>query len=208
MYGLGKQDVKAMVARRETSLKQQYEQGLLNHEQKDWQLVYEFTGWAQTNNGHFVYVYFVGKNGKSAQELAKVENWEIVHKDHLSLFHTRIGIKDMKPLYKMGSLDVKETGDGRCHLSLDVRFVANKWFNSTENERWKSLLKEKDGLSSFKRGPDYIHTLHNQVDVDGGGGYNHSYGVEDGNNKGCEITDMFIEDFISQGQGDMEDTVD
>ena len=191
MYGLAKQDIKAMISRREVSLRQQYEQGLLTHEMKDFMLVYEFLGWAQTRGGHFVYIYFVGRNGKSAQEFAKVENWEIVHKDHLSLFHTRLSnMKDPKKhYYAMNSLDIKETGDGRKHLSLDVRFIVNKWLNSSENEKCKPLLRERLGL--FRRGEDYLHTLHNYVGEVGCKTQGSSSSYE-----GCKSIDMSVEDFI------------
>jgi hypothetical protein len=163
MYGISNTDVKIMVSKREIELKKKCDQGLLTPDLKDQQLVHEFTGWAQTSGGHFLYTYFIGRGSLATREkeMAKAENWVVIHKDHLSLFHTRIGVKELKKYYSLNSMDIKE--DGRGHLSLDIRYVVGRWFKSQENEKYKPLLR--DNIDLFKKGGDYLITLYNKVDA-------------------------------------------
>ena len=141
-------ETRVLVKQRDAQLKQQ----ALSAKEKDWRLVHEFLGWAQTHDGHFVYVYFTGADRR------RPENWKLVSKDHLSLFHSRIG-RDTSAFWHMSSSDVTETDDGRHNLALDARLLVNKWLKANAHHR--TLLREAAPL--FARAPvDYVVTLHRQ----------------------------------------------
>lgn len=155
MRGMSNGEIKTMVSKREVALKKLCDQGQLTPEKKDQLLVHEFLGWTQTTSGHFLYIYFTGER---KEDMARAEFWELVHKDHLSLFHTRIGggVKELKKCYSLNSMDIR--ANGANHLALDVRYITRRWFNSSENEKHKTLLR--DHVDLFKKGSDYLVTLY------------------------------------------------
>lgn len=115
----------------------------MSHRERDEFLVSKFLGWAQTLSGHFILVYYHGLS-KERKELVKSSNWSPLHKKYLGLFHSRF-TKDRSlslPL-ALNYLDLEESSDGKGHLSLDVRFVVNKWFESITERQREFLIKAK-----------------------------------------------------------------
>lgn len=129
------------------SLLRKHEQklGKMSPQERDEAMIFKFLGWARTQSGHFILVHYHGLK-KERKELVKLSNWSPLHKKHLALFHTRFSKNRYLTLpLKMNSTDLTGTEDGKRSLSLDVRFVVNKWFDSA-SERQKTLLKENKHL--------------------------------------------------------------
>lgn len=137
------------------SLLKEYEQSLgkMEHLERDEMMVAKFLGWAQTHSGHFVMVQYHGFT-RERKELVKLSNWSPLHKKYLVLFHSRFS-KDRSLSLPLGMnyTDLEESGDGRGNLSLDTRFVVNKWFDSATDLQ-KSLLMKHRGL--FEKRPNYL----------------------------------------------------
>lgn len=150
---------KAIVQRREQALEVARKAGDVTPQEKDYTLVHEFLGTAYTSCGHFIYCYYTGPAERNAQDLGTVQNWRPVDKQHLALFHKRLG-KNVARYYAFQSADVTETADGRENLDIDMRFVVNKWLNSQQGEKLLPLLRENGHL--FVRGEDYLARRHQQ----------------------------------------------
>lgn len=148
---------KAIVQRREQELEAQRKAGALSVEAKDQLMVHEFTGTAHTSGGHFIYCYYVGPAERAPRDLGAVHNWVPVNKQHLSLFHRRLG-KSVARYYAYQSAHVTETVHGSAMLALDMRFIVQKWLNSQQGERLMPLLRENGHL--FARGEDYLARRH------------------------------------------------
>ncbi len=148
---------KQVVQAREQALEARRKTGELSAEAKDAQLVHEFCGWAHTDGGHFVYVYYVGPVQRSPQDLATLAHWVPIDKHHLGLFHKRLG-KNVARFYD--AVDVTETEHGSDRLAIDLRFVANKWLASQQGEKLMPLLRENGHL--LARGEDYLAKRHQQ----------------------------------------------
>jgi hypothetical protein len=174
---LNNNEIKLRLGKHESILRKQYGASSV---EKDCAMIDAFVGWAQTTEGHFVMVYYVGPDQQHSDskrhnhtdsgeekptpvdkkwEMERHENWKLVSKDHLPLFHSRLG-RDHSSLWKMSSLDVVETSDGRGNLSLDARFLVNKWLLGGDHlQQWAPLLWSARHL--FSRPPvDYTQLLH------------------------------------------------
>lgn len=97
----------------------------MENSDKDATLVSEFLGYAHTNKGYFVYVYYVGPATVTKSDLANLENWIPVHKTHLGHFHRRI--KDHKPYYRHTTIDQVEVANKKDVPLYDPRFMMYKW---------------------------------------------------------------------------------
>ena len=142
-------ELKALVQKRDAELRQL--QGWARQSaQKDWQLVHEFLGWAQTRQQHFVYVYYTGGsaaegNNDGATPCAATgqpRHWRPVSKELLGLFHSRLTNHDIAALWPtLSSSDVTESGDGRQNLGLDVRHLVARWLGAAQNEQALERLR-------------------------------------------------------------------
>ena len=143
-----------IVERREAELDKQCRQGLVSARDKDYTLLWEFVGWAQTSGGHFIYIYYVGPGQRHAPiDMRRPENWRPVDKNHLALFHRRLG-KDVSRFYQYASTDVTTTADARTQLELDMRYVLYKWLNSKRGDESLPLLRLTRHL--FNREPNHL----------------------------------------------------
>lgn len=116
--------------------------------QREFQLIWEFTGWAQTSANFYVYVYYVGPQEKGVDyiELTRPENWHIVPESHLVLFHKHMG--DVHNFFQQTPFDVKESVTNNCHIEYDVRYILHKWKKCRKPARLEhiALVEANRGL--------------------------------------------------------------
>ncbi len=100
--------------------------------EKDAAMVRRFLGWAETERGHFHYVYYSGPSSRTADDLGQLHNWSLVPVNLLRFFHTRLD-KEQHLLWHLSLTDLTETDDGHHNAALDVRYVAHRWANRASN---------------------------------------------------------------------------
>jgi hypothetical protein len=147
----GSEGVRETLQARATWLKRQC--GEMTKEARDEAMIHRFLGWAQTQEGHFLFVSYRGGDRHS------LDSWRVVKRDHLRFFHTRFisgKRSDYLPLYRLHSSDVVETGDGNSNLSLDVRFISSLWCE--EHPEARQLIEDHRHL--FRREEDYLMRSH------------------------------------------------
>jgi hypothetical protein len=146
---------KQIITEKEAELEKLVKQGKMTTEEKDMALAYEFLGWGLTSMGHFVYIRCIS----TSQDRSKPEHWRILDKQLLPIFHRRLG-KDISRYYSYTSDDVLESKDNSEHLTVDMRYIINRWMNSSEGERLMPLIKQNSQL--FIRGTDYLLKQHQE----------------------------------------------
>lgn len=144
---LGEQALRKLaVERRERELQLECDARRLTPREKDEQLAHEFLGWAVTQAGHPCYVYRCG------QDMSRLENWQLVDRAHLALFHKRMSKEAIQACYQYVLDDVKPTETK--HLALDMRYVVNHWFASAAGQTHKQALH--DFAPQWSPRPDYL----------------------------------------------------
>lgn len=123
--------LKSLLSDQDSVLKKALKRDQITGVERDALMVHLFLGWAMTETGHVIYVYYRGPSGRRPIDMAQLENWAPVPVDLLRFFHTRLG-KDLSPLYRLNSSDVLESGDGHRNPQLDVRYLAYKWAKKNE----------------------------------------------------------------------------
>jgi hypothetical protein len=147
----GEKETKTAVLRRETELKKT--QRSLTPRERDEILIHEFLGYVRLDRKHVVFAYFIGAS-RERKELIRLENWRIVHRDHLVMFQSHLNEKNFKEsLYQMNYSDVPSTKNEE-NIAIDVRFIVNKWYNSHDTDEMKSLLAFHK--NDFCIGQDYL----------------------------------------------------
>lgn len=124
--------------------------------QRDEILINEFLGYVKLDRKHVVFAYFTGKS-RDRKELIRLENWRIVHRDHLVLFQSHLNDKHFtESLYKMTLSDIPSTSNEQ-NIAIDVRFIVNKWYNANDNDEMKALLLAHK--NDYTVGQDYLINL-------------------------------------------------
>lgn len=119
--------------------------------ERDFLLIWEYLGYAKTNRGYYLFVYYTGPSYKGIDniELKNPSNWHIVHKSHLIHFHKRIGTQLTH--YLKDTLEDQESANRREYPSYDPRFIINKWIESKNGKQYKPLIiSNKDAFQHRK----------------------------------------------------------
>ena len=139
--------LKSLLSEQDSVLKKACKREEMTSTEKDALMVHRFLGWAMTETGHAIYVYYRGPSGRRQVDMAQLENWAPVPVDLLRFFHTRLG-KDLTPLCMLNSSDVLESGDGHHNPQLDVRYLAYKWAKKEASTPSRRALENKAFLFS------------------------------------------------------------
>lgn len=147
-------ETRAAILRREAELKKT--QRTLTARQRDEILIHEFLGYVTLDRKHIVFAYYTGKT-RERKELIRLENWRIVHRDHLPLFQSHLNDKHFtEALYKMTLSDIPSTHNEE-NVAIDVRFIVNRWYNAHDNDEMKALLLAHK--NDYAIGQDYLINL-------------------------------------------------
>jgi len=127
--------IKSVLLKREKALKSQKavlcgatdQSERLPAREIDWQMTWEFCGWAQTEWGYYIFAYYIG--GSSGQE--DVRNWRPVHRSHLACFHRRIRQVQQYALHTQN--DQRAISQERHHACYDPRYIIHKWKKTTKD---------------------------------------------------------------------------
>jgi hypothetical protein len=128
----------------------------LDVEEQDKRMVKEFLGFAATDRGYAVYVYYVGPTNKGVDhcEMRDPKNWAIVHKNHLLHFHKRFR-GNLGEYLKHSAQNQYSSDDPECPNPLyDPRYIALKWLNSKEGKQHRQLILENKHL--FRQDKDFV----------------------------------------------------
>lgn len=118
--------LKSLLDVHHAQLKRQCSRGQMTLAERDADMVRRFVGWAMTESGYVVYLYYHGPSSRSPQDFAQLHNWALVPVDLLRYFHTRLG-KDCAKFQRMASSDLTESADGARNATLDVRYLVHRW---------------------------------------------------------------------------------
>lgn len=137
----------------------------LDIEEQDRRMVKEFLGFAATDKGYAVYIYYTGPTNKGVNhcEMREPKNWTIVHKNHLLHFHKRFR-GNLGEYLKHSAQNQYSSNDSECPNPLyDPRYIALKWLNSKEGKMHRQLILENKHL--FRQEKDFVVTHYEKEGV-------------------------------------------
>ena len=115
-------------------------------------MVNTFVGFAETNTGYCVYVYYVGPDvqtlKKAAREeaLARLENWMIVPQNHLCHLHSHMTGRNIVPYFSHSRPDQMASRDGTKNPEYDPRYVVQRWRDSVLGKEKSHILEANKSL--------------------------------------------------------------
>lgn len=131
-------DITKILTKRANELKK------MNPQTRDERMIKEFLGCARVDRKHFIFVYYTGMS-RERKEMTRVENWKILHREHLVHFHSHLNqMNSFDSLYQFNASDIPSTRD-EDNIAFDVRYIINKWYNTyKDDEAIKTRLREEN----------------------------------------------------------------